>query len=210
MVRWMLTTLVAAVALSGLACSSDEEPTGSVEPAPALEGAYYAESGPVRWTSFKGSDYITWSGEAACNDASKTAPERCAERGTFVLDMAHKTLRLTDAVTGRVSVRTITVKETEPRAIVDSTSPAPANLVDGDRQLVQGQQQVLGSNVVSSFSLTNPSEPLVQEANLRKFLMVCRVIKLVLEPLPMPVIVPPQPVIEAPAPITQQNCPPPT
>ena len=190
--QWAFTTILAMAAV-GCSSSSDTDDVATSSSA-ALEGAYYAERGPVRWSSFKGNEYVLWSGEAACDLATATA-EACATHGTFALDAAHDALTLTEAPSGRVTTLHIRIDGITPRG----------SLV-GPSSLVENGGQLLAPNVVSGFSLAKPGEQLTQEASLRTFAIVCRVVGLILQPPTQPVIVPQIPVITAPAPVQQQQC----
>ncbi|MBS2015207.1 MAG: hypothetical protein JST00_20125 [Deltaproteobacteria bacterium] len=169
--------VLAAIAFSaGCASQTEEAPVTTA----SLEGAYHAELGPYAWTSFLGDSYIAVVNSMACNGA--TPADACIERGTFVFDSRAAELRLrTEA--GIEKTLPIVVNAVEARGALTTSST----------QLVQGQRELVSPNVVTSFSLVQKQEQLVQEAELRKIMIICRVVGLVLNPPSAPVIVPPTP-----------------
>ncbi len=186
--RMLPCSLLLFVSLAACGAPDDEEPVAS---APSLDGAYRAESGPYSWTSFYGDAYLSIRSDAACNvDAP---PDACIERGHFTLDVASGILRLTSD-SGVVRTPSIEIREVKPRS--------EAGTLIQSVELVKGEKQLLSPNVVTSFKLVDKSEQLVQEADLRKFLIICRVIGLALNPPTQPVIVPvtPPPIVQ------QQQC----
>jgi hypothetical protein len=156
-----------------------------------MDGAYRTASGPMMWLSFSGDEYLAWSSDSTCSDPS-TAPASCAEHGQFSVDRANKLLTLTSDA-GRVSSHALEIRATADATTTQSLRPATM-LVPGD-PLLKEQEPL----VAQDFELGDPSS---QEANLfKKVAVVCRVIGLLTQPVPGPVIVPP-----VPPPIERQQC----
>jgi hypothetical protein len=101
--------LFSLCALAGfaIACSS---PQSATTPALAVSGAYdTADPGAFRQLVFSGASY-TASRNAPCDGAGANA---CADRGTYVLDAAHRTLALTSTATGQTISLSLEIRQVQ-------------------------------------------------------------------------------------------------
>lgn len=174
-----LVLLVAAT----VGCSS----AGSSEanaPPPVLEGVYQGEAnGSFAWAGLRGSDYVLWSADPACNEPATSPAASCLETGTFALEAANNLLHLTDAKTGQTRSLHIKIAGTQARDSLvgqawhgGSLAPEGAGIV-GSQQLVAPGSQL----VAKQFAVYNPSDaPLVQQVDLRSttfaLLQVCAIL----------------------------------
>ena len=148
----MTSRWVGIVAAMMAACSSSPSPEDDA-PAPILDGAYYSPEGESLWRAFHGHEYVTWSSDRSCNDASIEPPASCEGRGTFSLDAGRGTLTLTDARTGEVRVRKIRIdRAAAPDTLVSGVSPRSVSLVESPSELLR-------ANVATEFSLVDSPEP---------------------------------------------------
>lgn len=163
-----LVLLVAATVGCSSAGSSDANANA---PPPVLEGVYQGEAnGSFAWAGLRGSDYVLWSADPACNEPATSPPASCQEIGTFALEAANNVLHLTDGKTGQTRSLHIKIDGTQARDSLvgkawhgGSLAPEGAGIV-GSQQLVAPGSQL----VAKQFAVYNPSDaPLAQQVNLR-------------------------------------------
>jgi hypothetical protein len=139
---------------------------------------------------FSADTYVTFSADPSCSPEVTMPP--CVERGRLAVDAVNKTLTLTSEA-GRTTVRRFDVLGGDPSGV----QTAAVDLTQGSAALTQGSGSL--TSPVGKFSLTDPSNQ-VALTKFEKFQIVCKIILLVLDPLP-PTTPPP-----APAAISQQQC----